>query len=72
MKLNLNPWQRALWREIAVPFDFDALYDDGMIVALEEYLIDYMLYHETANDALTPKGKEIHALISYITTEVDV
>lgn len=72
MKLYLKPQQRALWREIAVPFDFDAEYDDDTLVDLEEYLIDYMLYHETANDELTPKGEEIHALLAYITTEVDV
>ena len=72
MKLYLKPQQKVLWREIAVHFDFEAEYDDDTLVDLEEYLIDYMLYHETANDALTPKGEKIHALLSYITTEVDV
>lgn len=72
VKLALSPRQKDLWREISVPFDFDAEYDDDALVALEEYLSDYMLYHETANDELTPKGDEIHALLSYITTEIDV
>ncbi|MEN4013877.1 MAG: hypothetical protein ROW48_17705 [Bellilinea sp.] len=72
VKLALSPRQKALWREISVPFDFDAEYDDDTLVALEEYLSDYMLYHETANDELTPRRDEVHALLSYITTEIDV
>ena len=72
MKLYLKPQQKVLWREIAVHFDFEAEYDDDTLVDLEEYLIDYMLYYKTVNDELAPKGEKFHALLSYITTEVDV
>jgi hypothetical protein len=71
VKILFKDEHLSLLREINAPYDINKDYSDDEFLDLEEFIIDYAMYHEYTGDGMTQKGQKILDIVVHMADPVN-